>query len=231
MVQNCQSKGIGNTAITTPATSAPGTTFQSTNDSFRTVVPDGWTVHDLNNTGSMLSEELRQGYGILAQLCPGEEQPLQPGAAASNTTTSNNSCQGVQEEVAHVIRYPDLNTRVAAANNFTNPANTSMTIEDVLSYNLQKLQEVGYRNIQIVNTSDTRVNITSPLTNQTIATAPAKLVETTYTTGIASNDLRKSYFLLTATATTSPNVGTIKGYSVFYEVIMLIPLVMLLRQR
>src|SRR5919106_6210613 len=63
------------------------TTFQSTTDSFRVQVPEGWVIRDLNNTGSTLLEETRQGYGILAQLCPeGEEQ--QGGAAASASLTN-----------------------------------------------------------------------------------------------------------------------------------------------
>src|SRR5215211_9223395 len=56
------------------------TTFQSTNDSFSIQVPDGWTIQDLNNTGSALLEETRRGYGVLAQLCTEEEE--QQGAAA-----------------------------------------------------------------------------------------------------------------------------------------------------
>ncbi|MDQ4067771.1 MAG: hypothetical protein M3114_09320, partial [Thermoproteota archaeon] len=48
--------------------------FQSTEDSFRLQVPDGWVIQDVNNTGSMLSNESVQGYAILAQLCPQEEQ-------------------------------------------------------------------------------------------------------------------------------------------------------------
>ena len=92
-----------------------------------------------------------------------------------------------------------------------------MTIDNVLTYHLQKLQEVGYGSIQLVNSTDMRVNLTNPLTNQTIATLPAKLVEMTYSTGIASNEIRRSYFILTATDATLPNLGTLKGYAVFYE--------------
>src|ERR671910_1737839 len=54
-------------------TAAGSTTFQSTTDSFRVQVPEGWAIRDLNNTGSVLLEETRQGYGILAQLCPDVE--------------------------------------------------------------------------------------------------------------------------------------------------------------
>jgi hypothetical protein len=37
------------------------TIFQSTNDSFRVQVPEGWVIYDVNNTGSALSEESTQG--------------------------------------------------------------------------------------------------------------------------------------------------------------------------
>ena len=52
-----------------------GTTlFQSTEDGIRLKVPEGWVINDVNNTGSTLSEESTQGYGILAQLCTEEEE-------------------------------------------------------------------------------------------------------------------------------------------------------------
>ncbi len=198
--------------------------FQSTNDSFSVQVPFGWVIHDVNNTGSESLEEASKGYGILAQLCTEEEQQqLQgtvPSTNASDGSTNNsttNNCQRAQEELVHVIRYPDLNTRVLAANNATTANNNNVTIDNVLTYHLQKLQEVGYGSIQLVNSTDMRVNLTNPLTNQTIATVPAKLVEMTYSTGIASNEIRRSYFILTATDATLPNLGTIKGYAVFYE--------------
>src|SRR5918992_2247194 len=49
------------------------TPFQSTNDGFSIDVPQGWIIHDVDNTGSSsLSQEAIQGYGVLAQLCPDE---------------------------------------------------------------------------------------------------------------------------------------------------------------
>jgi hypothetical protein len=205
---------------TTAALRAP-TTFQNTNDSFSVQVPEGWIIHDVNNTGSMLSEESTQGYGILAQLCPEEQQ----GAVLTNTSastnrsssTNTNSCQGAQD-IVHIIRYPDLDTRLQTATNVTTTNNnTTTTSDNVLSYHLQKLQEVGYRGIQILNSSDRTVNLTSAQTNQTIATEPAKLVEMTYSTNFAPNETRTGYFLSTATKATLPSLGTIKGYGVFYE--------------
>src|SRR5215218_5285758 len=215
---------------TTAATVPTRTTFQSTNDSFSIQVPDGWIIQDANNTGSALLEETTRGYGILAQLCPQEEQQQQQGAAlpdASGGSTNNsssgistsNSCQG-SEEVIHIIRYPNLDTRIQAASNVsttTTNSNTNMTTDDIQSYHLQKLQEVGYRSMQIVNTTDTTLNLTNPQTNETIATVPARFVEIAYSTNAAPNETRTGYFISTATNATAPNLGTTKGYTLFYE--------------
>jgi hypothetical protein len=61
------------------------------------------------------------------------------------------------------------------------------------------------------------VNLTSPQTNQTITTAPAKFVEMTYSTAIALNETRSGYLISTATNLTAPNAGMTKGYTIFYE--------------
>src|SRR5215207_10236646 len=198
------------------------TTFQSTNDSFSIQVPDGWVIQDLNNTGSALSNESSQGYGILAQLCPEEEQqgapPTNNASGGSSTDSTSNSCRGSQEEVIYIIRYPDLDTRIQAASNVTATAsNNNMTTDDIQSYHLQKLQEVGYRSMQIVNTTDITLNLTNPQTNETIATVPARLVEMAYSTNFAPDETRTGYFISTATNATGPNLGTTKGYAVFYE--------------
>ena len=92
-----------------------------------------------------------------------------------------------------------------------------MTIDNILSYHLQKLQEVGYSGIEIVNSTDTTLNVANAQTNETIATVPAKTVEMTYSTNFAPNETRTGYFILTATNATAPNLGTTKGYSMFYE--------------
>jgi hypothetical protein len=193
----------GTTAATTP--------FQSTNDGFRVQVPQGWVIQDLNNTGSALSEEATQGYEILAQLCPeGEEQQqgaaavLSTNASSGSTNSTSNSCQSAQEEVIHIIRDPNFNTTTQPDNNIT-------------TYHLQKLQEVGYIGIEIANGTETTVNLTIPQTNQTVAGMPAKLVEMTYSTASAPDETRRGYFLLTATAATLPDLGTPKGYSILYE--------------
>src|SRR5215210_5655788 len=210
-------------------TSQPGeiengtTTFQSTSDSFSIQVPSGWIIQDVDNAGPAQLEEVRQGYGILVQLCPEEQQGA--AAAASNasggsTNTISNinasRCQGAQE-VIHIIRYPDLDNRLQPANNVTTTNNNLTTTDNILTYHLQKLQEVGYRSMQIVNSTDMTSNLRDPQTNETITTVPGKLVEMTYSTNFAPNEIKRGYFILTATNSTVPNVGTTKGYGVFYE--------------
>ena len=202
---------MGQQTILSSPSAATTTLFQSITDSFSVQVPDGWIIQDIDNTGSTLLQERTQGYGILAQLCPEEQQ--QGGAAAlsnasggsTNSISSLNAsrCLGAQE-VIHIIRYPDLETRIQTANNIT-------------TYYLQKLQEVGYRGIQTVGSTDMTINITNPQTNQTTATVPAKFVEMTYSTNFVPNEIRTGYFILTATNSTAPNPGTTKGYSIFYE--------------
>ncbi|MFL6496773.1 MAG: hypothetical protein ACJ703_10180, partial [Nitrososphaera sp.] len=198
------------------------TSFQSINDSFRIRVPDGWVIQDLNNTGSAMLEETTRGYGVLAQLCPGEQQQqgasltnASDGSTNSSSSTSASICKG-SDEVIHIIRYLDLDRRIPAASNTTTASN-NMTTDEVLSYNLQKLQEVGYRGIHIVNSTDVRLNLTNPQTNEAIRTVPTKLVEMVYSTNFAPNEIKTGYFISTATNATEPNVGTTKGYTIFYE--------------
>jgi hypothetical protein len=172
-----------------------------------------------------MTEETRLGYGLIAQLCSQEEQQQGAGGVSANTggstnndnTGSNNRCQGAQEEVIHIIRYPDLDTRLLANNVSTiNNSNTTIT-DNIISYQLQKLQEVGYRSMRIVTTTNMTVNLTNPFTNETVTTLPAKIVEITYGTNFAPNEIRRGYFVTTATNATAPNPGDMKGYSVFYE--------------
>ena len=179
----------------------------------------------MNNTGSSsLSEEATQGYGILAQLCPEEEQQQGAETAAPLPNASGRgdtvSCEGSEDYVIHIVRYPDLDNRLQVGNNATTVSNNNsiITNDNILSYHLQKLQEIGYRGIQIVNSTDTTVNLTNPQTNQTVSTVPAQFVEITYSTASAPNEARSSgYLISTATNVTMPNVGMTKGYTIFYE--------------
>jgi PKD repeat protein len=219
--------------------------FQNAEDGIRLNVPQGWQIQDLNNTGPVFAEESTRGYGILAQLCLSEEEQQQERTttanASSNSSSTINGCQAAQEEVIHIVRYPNLDSVIPQANNvtttpaigasFNNRTTTAtsstttateeeeiITIDNTLAYHLQKLQQVGYNNIQIINNVNTRVNLTMAEADQTVTTLPAKFAEITYTTGSSAPDeIKRGYFILTAANATSPNLGITKGYSVFYE--------------
>ncbi|MDQ3969688.1 MAG: hypothetical protein M3275_14990, partial [Thermoproteota archaeon] len=103
------------------------------------------------------------------------------------------------------------------ANNVTAANNNMTTTDSILTYHLQKLQEVGYRSMQIVNSTDVTSNLIHPQTNETITTAPGKFVEMTFSTNVTPNEISRGYFILTATNATAPSLGATKGYSVFYE--------------
>src|SRR5215210_1865396 len=91
-----------------------GTLFQSTMDSFRVQLPEGWVIQDVNNTGSTLEAEVLQGYGILAQLCPEEQQQAAPDVGGNNSVGSTFSgiCQGSEGNIIHIVRHPDLSATV-----------------------------------------------------------------------------------------------------------------------
>lgn len=83
---------------------------------------------------------------------------------------------------------------------------------------MQKLQEVGYRDIGIVNITDTTMNVISTgLNNNVIANVPAKLVEMTYSTNFTPSEIRTGYLISTATDATPRNLGIVTGYTIFYE--------------
>jgi len=210
-------------SATQNGTTATTRLLENTNDNFRVQIPEGWVVRDVNNTGFALAAEATQGYGILAQLCPeGEEggQQQQQGALTNATGTSSSisgSCkQQPQGEIVHVIRYPNLGARLGIAVSDIR----DMIPDSVLEYEIQKLREVGYRDINIVNSTDTTVNIHYTTTEDVPAanvTVPAKLVEMAYSTSSAPNEIRRGYLILTATNATPPNLETVTGYSIFYE--------------
>ena len=201
-----------------PTVTQNGTTlFQSTEDGIRMMVPEGWIIHDVNNTGSTFSEESRQGYGILAQLCPQEQEQAGPSNVSRGGGGDTVRCQGSEGDIIHIVRYPDLDARLQAANNITTTNNNNMTIDNILLYHMQKLGQVGYRGMEIMDNTDTTLNVINAQTNQTIATVPAKNVEMTYNTNFAPNETRTGYFILTATNETAPSRGMTKGYSIFYE--------------
>jgi hypothetical protein len=210
----------GVTTSIQPAAIETTTPFQSIDDGFRLRVPHGWIIQDVDNAGSTLSEDATGGYVLLAQLCPDEEEEQQQGPPSPNVAGDGEmfNCQLSQNHVIHIVRYHDLASALQLGNNAAALANNNITSDTILLHHLQKLQEVGYRDIEIVNSADMTVNLTIPQANQTIAAIPAKFVEMTYTTASSAPDeIRTGYFISTATNSTSPDVGVPTGYTVFYE--------------
>jgi preprotein translocase subunit YajC len=120
--QQLSTSQLSNTSsVTQNGTTATTTLFESTNDSFRVQLPEGWVIQDVNNTGFALAAEVTEGYGVLAQLCPeGEEGGQQQGALTNvSSSSSSSSCQQqqqqAQEEIIHIIRYPNLGSRLGIA--------------------------------------------------------------------------------------------------------------------
>jgi PKD repeat protein len=202
----------------------------STEDSFRVQIPPGWLIQDVKNTGFALGSEVLQGYGILAQLCPVEQeeqqqqqQPLQglPQSDANSnvSSTTDGTCQGVQEEMIHILRYPNLAARIGLSlEDIIRTDNVSAGV--ILAYQMQKLQEAGYRDVRVVNSSDITINVdfgTGLENNITTARLPAKLVELTYTTNRAPDEPKRGYFVSAATNVTPHNLGRVTGYGIFYE--------------
>jgi hypothetical protein len=203
----------------------------STEDSFRVQIPQGWLIQDVKNTGFALGSEVLQGYGILAQLCPVEQeeqqqqqqQPLQgvPQSDANSnvSSTTDGTCQGVQEEMIHILRYPNLAARIGLSlEDIIRTDNVSASV--ILAYQMQKLQEAGYRDVRVVNSSDITINVdfgTGLENNITTARLPAKLAELTYTTNLAPDEPKRGYFVSAATHVTPHNLGLVTGYGIFYE--------------
>ena len=117
----------------------------------------------------------------------------------------------------HIVRFPNLGAKLGF------DSEDVITKEDIpadviLAYQIQRLQEVGYRDIGIVNSTDTTVNlISTALNNSAIGTVPSKLVEMTYSTTFAPTEIRRGYLISTATDATPRNLGMITGYAIFYE--------------
>lgn len=210
-----------------PSTIEIITTAESTTDNFRLRVPQGWVIQDVNNTGAVLVSEVLEGIGILAQLCPEPQQQAASPNEGTNTSSSSsatvsgdNSCRDAQEEVIHIVRYPNLGAKLGFDSEDI-ITNEDITTDAILAYQMQKLQEAGYRNIRIGDNTDTTINVDISAglggNDTTTATVPAKLVELTYSTNLDPIDTKTGYFISTATDTTTHNLGMITGYGIFYE--------------
>jgi hypothetical protein len=180
----------------------PTTIFQSTDDGIRMGVPDGWVVEDLNNTDSSLQQS-EQSYGAvsLVELCP---QIL-----ATPQIGGTYLCPDAQEglDSVSVWRFADLKSRPEFAGLVQR--NQSITTTDLVAFYFLFLeQKANFTNIRLLQNIDTTVNVIDPQTNETITTAPAKYIETTYLDSngiphegeiallVLSNDGKTGYVLL-----------------------------------
>src|SRR3712207_5789987 len=112
--------------------------FQSAEDGIRLNVPQGWQIHDLNNTGPVFAEESTRGFGILAQLCLSEEEQQRRGGAttaAGDGSSNTNGCQAAQEEVIHIVRYPNLDSSGIQGTNNSNSTTASTPPNTGASFN------------------------------------------------------------------------------------------------
>jgi hypothetical protein len=182
-------------------------TFQNTADGFRMQIPYGWVVQDIDNLhlpNFRIANEA--GFFILAIICP--QQEAVPGTVGTyNCEQSESSVQILHDRLSHRPEFEVIE----------DPA--SITPDDFLAFVVEKMQGRNYTNIQIINSTDLTINITSAEDpNTTIGMAPAKLVEMTYQLSPGLGDMR-SYSIL-ATIPENPQPGLrqiVSGEFVTYE--------------
>ena len=183
-------------------------TFQSAADGFRLQVPYGWVVQDIDNLhlpNFRVTNEA--GFFILAIICPQQEAVQGTAAEMYNCEQSGSSVEILHDRLSHRPEFEVIE----------DPA--SITPDDFLAFVIEEMQGRNYTNVQIINSTDLTINITSPEdSNTTIRTAPAKLVEMTYQLSPGLGDMR-SYSIL-ATIPENPQPGLrqmVSGEFVTYE--------------
>jgi hypothetical protein len=178
-------------------------TFQNVRDKFNITVPYGWVIQDIYNIDTItLLEEMMQGSRLLAQICPRDQ-------AIAEIEGSYN-CEGSNESI-YIQEYPNL----ADQPEFASIAYSNISNENLLEYQIIKLQRLGYNEISILHNTNMTINVFNSDTNRTIvAVVPANLVEIRYNS--PNSTVTRGYFLLVATNATS-NLGIISGYSLSYE--------------
>lgn len=182
-------------------------TFQNTEDGFRIQVPHGWVVQDIDNLhlpNFRVANEA--GFLILAIICP--QQETLPGIEGMyNCEQSESSVEILHDRLSHRPEFEVIE----------DPAN--ITPDDFLAFMVEEMQGRNYTNIQIINSTDLTINITSPEDpNTTIRTVPAKLVEMTYQSNLGLADMRSYSILATIPENPIPGLRQIvSGDSVTYE--------------
>jgi hypothetical protein len=183
-------------------------TFQSAADGFRLQMPYGWVVQDIDNLhlpNFRVTNEA--GFFILAIICPQLEAVQGTAAEMYNCEQSGSSVEILHDRLSHRPEFEVIEDP------------TSITPDDFLAFVIEEMQGRNYTNVQIINSTDLTINITSPEDpNTTIRTAPAKLVEMTYQLSPGLGDMR-SYSIL-ATIPENPQPGLrqmVSGEFVTYE--------------
>lgn len=163
-------------------------TFQSNEDGYRVQVPHGWIVEDINSTDPRF-EQLSIEHGdveLLARLCPQDEalSAIEPGSYTCLFEPP------LTDKEVEILRFADLHT-IPEFSALVRE-NKSITTSDLLAYYLEyqrKTQDPRlFQSLEIVNNTDTAVNVTDSITDQAIGTVPAKYVEYVHSTvsGIGS---------------------------------------------
>ena len=183
-------------------------TFQSAADGFRLQVPYGWVVQDIDNLHLPNFRVMNEaGFFILAIICPPQEAVQGTAVETYNCEQSGSSVEILHDRLSHRPEFEVIE----------DPA--SITPDDFLAFVIEEMQGRNYTNVQIINSTDLTINITSPEDpNTTIRTTPAKLVEMTYQLSPGLGDMR-SYSIL-ATIPENPQPGLrqmVSGEFVTYE--------------
>jgi len=157
-----------------PPPSLPSTTFQNDVDGIRVGVPSGWVFEDINNTDPGLRQsEQSYGAGVLAELCPQNQATPQIGGTYL--------CPVVEEglDSVSVWRFADLKSRPEFAG--VVQRNQSITTNDLVAFYFLFLeQKANFTNTRLLQNIDTTINVIDPQTGVSIATVPAKYIQTSY---------------------------------------------------
>ena len=170
----------------------PTTTFQSIPDGFRIQVPNGWVVQDLNSDDLALQHRSQYGVELLAFMCP-QDQALPVIGGLYECTLE--SADDVDVEA---FRFVDLQTRPELA--ALASQNRSVTTSDLVALYIEYLRETqpqeALEGLQIVNDTDTTVNVIDPQTNQTVGTAPAKYIELSHALPFSTGTFLREFALV-----------------------------------
>jgi hypothetical protein len=174
-----------------------GVIHRNATDGFQIQVPAGWVVEDIDNTNiSTQMNEQQSGYTYLARICPLDNALI--------VSVGRYQCEQGSTANVNVMRFNDLHQRPE----FASLGNRDISTSDFLSYYVQFWQ---ISDVQILNNTDTAINVINAQTNQIVATMPAKLVEYTYLYSPDGTTMTqgREFTLLVL------NGGI--GYSLFYE--------------